>query len=113
MATKILNIAELASKEVRVLRVNGVDHPVREMSVEDFIETTLAAERLDGEQSIVKQLEATFDLILRAVPTIEKDVLKGMTLDQLQAMTAFIRGGDPDEIIKRLTEDSPESESGN
>lgn len=111
MATKILNIEDLASKEVRVLRVNGVDHKVREMSVEDFIETTVAAERLEGEESIVKQLEATFDLILRAVPTIDRAVLKDMTLDQLQAMTAFIRGSDPDEIISRLTGEA-ETEAG-
>lgn len=112
MATKILNLEELASKEARVLRINGVDHPVLEMSVQDFIETTLAAERLEGETSIVKQLEATFDLVIRAVPSVDKAVLKRMTLDQLQAMTAFIRGGDPEEIIRRLTQEaSPDKET--
>ena len=109
--SKILNLSDLASKEARLLRLNGVDHPVREMSVEDFIETTLAAERLEYETSVVKQLEATFDLITRAIPTVEKQVLKGLSLDQLQGLAAFIRGGDPVEIIKSLTDEiAPQAE---
>lgn len=104
MAVKILNLEQLAPQSGRVLRLNGVDYPVEEMSVQNFIETTLTAERLEGETSIVVQLEATIDLIQRAIPTIDRELLKRLTLEQLQAVTVFIRGEDPEEIIKRFTQ---------
>lgn len=96
--TKILNLDKLSAKETRELRLGGKTYKVKEMSVEDFIETTRMAEKLEGETSFAVQMEATIELIQRSVPEVSTEELKNLTIDQLRAVTAFIRGEDPEKI---------------
>jgi hypothetical protein len=93
---KILNIDNFASKEKRQLTIAGVSYPVEEMSVENFIQTTRAAEKLSGEESIATQVEATIDMICRSVPGIDNAVLTKLSLSQLQTIVTFVRGDDVD-----------------
>lgn len=95
---KVLNLDAFASKqEERKLIINGVSHVIVGMTVENFIETTKAAERISGDASIADQVEATMDMIQRSVPTVGRDLLSKCSLDQLQAITAFVRGDNVDE----------------
>lgn len=89
---KILNIDNFASKEKRVLTIAGVDYPVEEMSVENFIQTTRAAEKLSGEESVATQVEATIEMICRSVPGIDNKMLTKLSLSQLQTIVTFVRG---------------------
>jgi hypothetical protein len=89
---KILNIDKLAAKEGRELVLFGVPYAVESMSVGNFIETTKAAEALADEPSLVKQIEATIDMVLRSVPSVERSVLAKLNLEQLQSVVAFVRG---------------------
>ena len=91
---KILNLDKLAKKEGRELVIFGKTYAVDGMTVANFIETTRAAEALAGETSLVKQVEATIEMISRSVPSIEKAELQKLELPQLQAIVAFIRGDD-------------------
>lgn len=89
---KVLNLDKLSKKEGKEIVLFGNTHHVDGMTVENFIETTRAAEALAEETSLVKQVEATIDMITRSVPTVERDDLKKLALEQLQAIVAFIRG---------------------
>jgi len=90
---KILNLDALsANEEARELVIKGVTYPVIEMSVANFIETTRAAEKLSDAASIVDQIEATIDMIIRCVPTLPREALGGLTLEKLRSITAFVRG---------------------
>lgn len=100
---KILNLEKLSASEERVLKVGDKEYPVSPMTVSNFIETTRAAEKLESETSVVAQVEATVEMVLRSVPTITRDVLDQLSLEQLQAIVAFVRGDDVDGV---------ESESG-
>lgn len=91
---KVLNLDKLAKKEGRELVIFGNTYPVDGMTVANFIETTRAAEQLAGETSLVKQVEATIDMISRSVPSVEKAELAKLELVQLQAIVKFIRGDD-------------------
>lgn len=106
--TKLLNLNQLASKEVREVQIGDKTYPIKEMSVEDFIETTKVAEEMNTETSYAKQLEATVKLIKRAIPEIESSALMGLSLDQLRALTAFIRGED---VAKIMAETQPEGQA--
>ncbi|WKZ86344.1 hypothetical protein N5B55_05160 [Ralstonia pickettii] len=97
---KILNLDKLSGNDERELNIGGKAYPVKPMSVEDFIETTLTAERLEGEKSIAKQIQATVKLIKRSVPTIDEQTLLQLSLEQLRAVTAFVRGEDPADIVE-------------
>lgn len=95
---KILNLDNLAKKEVRELLLDGKTYKVREMSVEDFIETSRIAEKLESESSFAVQMEESIKLIQRAIPDIEPGVLKALSMEQLAALSQFVRGEDPAEI---------------
>lgn len=95
---KILNLDKLAKKEGRELVVFGKTYAVDGMTVSNFIETTRVAELLAGETSLVKQVEATIDMISRSVPSIEKSELAKLELTQLQAIVKFIRGESVDGV---------------
>lgn len=99
--TKLLNLNQLNPKEGREVQIGDKTYKVKEMSVEDFIETTKVAEAMEGEASYAKQLAETVKLIQRSIPDIDPGVLMGLQLEQLQALTAFIRGEDPAAIMAR------------
>ncbi|UUZ75528.1 hypothetical protein LP414_27820 [Polaromonas sp. P1(28)-13] len=94
---KILNLDKLVPQaEIRELSVGGVSHPILEMTVKNFIETTKAAQALEAETDVVKQLEATIALILRFVPSIGREALDAFSLERLAQIVAFVRGEDLD-----------------
>lgn len=97
--TKLLNLNQLAAKEVREVQIGEKTYSIKEMSVEDFIETTKVAESMESETSYARQLEATVKLVKRSIPDIDGSVLMGLSLDQLRGLTAFIRGEDPSQIV--------------
>lgn len=88
---KTLNLDVLA-KANRTITLGGKTYEVVEMTVENFIETTKAAERLGDDSTFVDQVEATIEMILRSVPSIERDTLKKLSLEQLTTIVKFIRG---------------------
>lgn len=90
---KVLNLDKFAVKqEQRKLVIGGKEYVVEPMTVENFIITTKAAESMQDRASVSEQVEATIDMIARSVPTIDRAVLNGLSLEQLQAIVAFVRG---------------------
>ena len=106
--TKILNLNTLSAKESREVQIGEVVYAIKEMSVEDFIETTRVAEEMEKETSYGKQLKATVSLIKRAIPDAPEKTLYALSLEQLRALTSFIRGEDPEKIMAE-----GEAQSGN
>lgn len=92
---KVLNIDALVPDVTRTIKIKGVTHNVVEMTVENFIESTLHAERLEKDSaSVVEQIEATAAAILRSVPTLDMETLRLIPLKQLGVIFQFIRGED-------------------
>jgi len=91
---KMLNLDKLGAAEQRELVLCGTTYAIGAMSVENFVATTRAAEKLGAEASIADQIEATVEMVKRAVPEIDAAVLSKLSLPQLQAIVAFVRGDD-------------------
>ena len=109
---KILNLDALSEKITRELVLNGKTYKIRETTVEDFIETTRAAEAIDIEKmTIGQQTEMTIDLIAKQIPDIARDDLMHLNLDQLQAVAAFVRGVDPEVIMAAVGGAKPADET--
>lgn len=106
---KLLNIDEL-SKVTRTLTIGGVEHPVIDMSVENFIETQKEAEKLEKSDSTVTHIEASVRMIVRAVPTLTEDQLKKLSLTQLGMILKFINGELDEEAKQQGEEKTPEKE---
>lgn len=88
---KTLNLDALA-KTNRTITLGGKEYAVEEMTVENFIETTKAAEKLGESATFIEQMEAAIEMILRSVPSIERDTLKRLSLEQLTTIVKFVRG---------------------
>jgi len=91
--TKVLNLDNLADGE-RELVIKNKSYKVKGMTVENFIATTKAAEKLTETSSFSEQIEATIATIQRSVPDIEKETLMDLSLEQLRAVVDFVRGED-------------------
>lgn len=120
---KVLNIDEYVpagTGEQRVLSIKGKDHPVLEMTVENFIVTTKEARRLDESNAPMDdQIEATIEMIRRYVPTLERADLVGYSMPKLSTIVAFVRGDDLEraaaaaEAAARAVEVEQQEASGN
>lgn len=89
---KFLNLDELA-KTNRTITLAGNEHAVVEMTVENFIETTKAAEALSkGDPTFAEQMEASIEMIVRSVPTLDTATLRKLSLEQLTKVLQFLRG---------------------
>ena len=106
--TKVLNLDELTTAETRELVIGGKTYAIKEMSVEDFIETTRVAEMLESEPSFAKQMEATVRLLKRSIPDLPEAMLKAMSVEQLKALTSFVRGEDPAKVVGAAAEGADE-----
>ena len=97
--TKLLNLNQLSPKENRVVQIGDKEYNIKEMSVEDFIETTKVAEAMTAEVSYAKQLGETIKLVKRSIPDVDDGVLMSLSIEQLRALTGFIRGEDAAALV--------------
>lgn len=99
--TKMLNMDEIQSEAKKVLKLNGNEHQLKEMSVSEFIKLTLEAEKDDGKEMLLSaQVKKLVELAGNAFPTIPVAELKALSLDQLNTIISFARGGLEDEEEK-------------
>jgi hypothetical protein len=100
---KILNVDGLA-KERKEIVLKGVTHEIKEMSVDDFLVAMNTADVLDKDSSPKAQIDAIVTMVSRAIPTLQEAEIRGLPFEQLNAISAFIRGEVPDEIKNAVTE---------
>lgn len=93
---KVLNLDKLSTKGTRKLRLGGVDYEVLPMTVGNFIETTLAAERMveAGDVSVANEITEAVAMIRRSVPAAPHEALDGLELEQLRLIVSFVKGDD-------------------
>ena len=94
MSTKILNLDKLIDTQPkRELVIGGKTHLINDMTVRNFAITTERAKAIAAEDLHV-QLEETVQLIARSVPTVDVEMLRDMSLQNLNVIAAFVRGED-------------------
>lgn len=103
---KILNLDELGKKEVRAIVIGGKEHEIKEMSVEDFIEVTKSAEKLEKTTDPAEQIQETVNMLQRALPTVDRKDLLALSFEKLTALGAFVRGDDLESIIGKQDGDT-------
>lgn len=96
---KVLNVDSLAPKEDRELVLGGKSYRVKEYSVEDFIEASRTAEKLEKDTSFANQMEESIRLIQRGIPDIDVAMLRRLNMEQLAAVSKFVRGEDVEEVV--------------
>lgn len=94
MSTNILNLDDLRVTKTIVL--NKKERELRSMTVGEFIDASDFEEKVrqaDGPE----QVKLLIDRVVDFIADTEKDELMGLSLEQLFALLAFIRGTDMEE----------------
>jgi hypothetical protein len=92
--TKILNIDAL-SKEERVITLEGVSYPIKDVSVEDFIRINEMAEEADKKDNPTTSDRVLFlaETVFISVPSCPREILMKRSLHELNLIAAFARDG--------------------
>jgi hypothetical protein len=101
---KILNVDGLAQEKKEIV-LKGITHVIKEMSVEDFLVTMEAADKLEVDSSPKAQIDAIVAMVARAIPSLTDVEARALPFDQLNAIASFIRGEISDSIKHAITEE--------
>ena len=103
---KILNLDAITTGDKRSLKIDGKQYPIEEMTVENFLETTRAAENLaKNSASLAEEIEATIGMITRSVPTIDRNLLAKLPLAKLRLITDFVNGSSVEEGVEEVDDE--------
>jgi hypothetical protein len=95
--TKIINLDELETKRDKVVVLGGKEHVMATLTVQDYINQLKQQRELeklttsgdDSPETADRIVELTVDAMHKLFPTIERDQLMRLNLDQLNAMRAL------------------------
>lgn len=91
MATKILNLDELAPKAEKVLKIKGKEYVMKPASVGAYIRFTRDLQEMEGKEiSLADQIEYMCNSVSEAFPGMEKEVIESLSFEQLEAITSFV-----------------------
>lgn len=97
---KLLNLDPLVkSVQKRVIVIDGAEHEICSLNVEQFLSITeqtkeIAEKSANGEFTVAEEVRVTMEVVSYAVPSLTKEQINRLKLDQLQAIAAFAKGDD-------------------
>lgn len=83
-----------------VFKLDGEEHEVKEMTVEDWIEVTKEIEAMPAEASTEQELSALQSMVHRRLPSISHDRLMKLTMYQLGVILEFARQNNGEEAAE-------------
>lgn len=96
---KICNLDLIAPITKRELVIGGTSYEVEPLSVMKFIEFAKARQGLSASTSIEDAVKVMMELIVSAIPSMDKAVLEALPIMQLQTVLAFVADEIPDEAL--------------
>lgn len=108
--TKIINLDDLETRKDRLVILKGVEHVMKTLTVKDYVQQLKKQAEIEKLSAVTEQtvetadrlIELTVDALASVFPTIPRDQLEGLNMDQLNAMRALADG--------YASEDAPEPE---
>jgi len=88
---KFLDLDALAPKEVFKIKLNGKEHEMKQMTVEDFVWASKEAEERGNASDPLTMVGTMIDVLQRQFPTIDKEEFKKLGFDKLAAILDFTR----------------------
>jgi hypothetical protein len=105
--TKFLDLDAIAVDDNPLtVKLGGVKHVLKPITVKDFIANTKALQNLSGTNiSVEAEMNLMMDMIMRAFPTVTRDMLEDLKLDSLNQLVEFANSNNgqkkvEDEIAK-------------
>lgn len=93
MTTKLLNLDEVASDIEKEITLGGETYPMESISVDDYINLVRKEEELAKKEEVtgVENFDFLFDVVASSFPTMPKEVIGKLKLQQLTAIMDFIK----------------------
>lgn len=93
---KTLNLDDVKPAVEKVVKLNGKSHPMKAMTVGDFIDITSRTDELqkrkgDNELSFEQEFVLLTDIVMRGFETLSRDDIMGLSLEQLAKLAEFIQ----------------------
>lgn len=89
MSTKFLNLDELAPAVAVTVKLDGTDHQLKEMNVEDFAWVQSKMKTLEKGGESGEYLTALCEMINRSFPTISVERMRSLSLNKLEKLLEF------------------------
>lgn len=91
--TKIVNLDKLATKRDKVVVLGGVEHPMKNLTVQDYVQQMKATQEIqnmveedNGIETTEKIMNLTIQALMFLFPTITKEQFESLNMDQLSAI---------------------------
>lgn len=90
MSTKFLDLDALDEREAITIKLKGVTHAFKEMSVEDFIWAQNKTKDVINAKEEGDYITATVEMLKRSFPTCSNEDLMALPLTKLRALNEFV-----------------------
>ncbi|MCG5242340.1 hypothetical protein ACIU1J_24445 [Azospirillum doebereinerae] len=97
--TKLLNLDELPTRDLgKTVVLKGQTHVMQPMSLGAFVDTQRLAQSIGDDGDVGVQLDAVIRQIRNVFPTMPEADLRGLRMDQLQALFTFLVAQETDAV---------------
>lgn len=89
--TNFLDLDAIAPEVEMTVRLNGQEHHLKPLSVEDFIKNTKDQASLGASGNVEDELNLVLRMLLRAFPTMNEEELRAVPLTKLWKLLEFAK----------------------
>jgi hypothetical protein len=98
---KYLNLDAISPQREVVIKVFGQEHKMRPTTVGDFIRNVqLLKDKPAVQTDAMAEFETTSEILTRAFPTLSKEIIANLTLDQMKAIVDFAQSADGSDEVQ-------------
>ena len=101
MSVKYIDLDKLVDDAV-VIKFKGVEHTLKPVTMKNFIVNVRDIQEIGTAPGIEKEIELSVQMLVRAFPTMTRELFEEMTLDQLKQLThlAHANNGQTDSAVE-------------
>jgi hypothetical protein len=98
---RYLNLDAITPEREIVIKVFGEEHKMRPTTVGDFIKNVQTLRRdPDDKSDAASEFEATAEILIRAFPSLTKEIISELTLAQMKAIVDFAQRADTSDEVQ-------------
>ena len=87
--TKLLNLDELASDDVKIIKFKGYEHKAAVLTVQSYIDRVSRAKKVEQTDDEGSNVKRAMELVTEVFPTMTTELLSGVALQHLQVIIEF------------------------
>jgi hypothetical protein len=100
---KVLNLDKIVTRKDVVIVLDGAEHIMKSPTVKDYIDQIKKAEEItklseiESIESASKVLDLTIETLMKSFPTIKREQLENLSMEQLEAIRELVESSSNDD----------------